>query len=160
MRFTLRIIVKNASWRFFSQGSTNQDYVRRVWVMTRGSLVQASLMILFSLHERFSRLSAPKLGCGPTSVRTSEVLNSEVSRIDKTSTKSLNKTFAHVIEKRSIHELPLNQEIISGWVSESEVSFCLLISYFKWLINEFSFDNLKPPLERNIRFCKYVKRGF
>ena len=42
-------------------------------------------------------------------------------RTDKTSRKSKNKTFAHVIEKRSIHELPLNQEIISGGVSESKI---------------------------------------
>ena len=43
------------------------------------------------------------------------------SRTGQTSRKSKNKTFAHVIEKRSIHELPLNQEIISGGVSESKI---------------------------------------
>ena len=74
----------------------------------------------------------------------------------RTRTKSKNKTFAHVTpDKRSIHELPLNQEIISGGVSNSLTT----LIWRHVVINKIAFSNLKPLLKRNIRFCKYVKRG-
>ena len=81
-------------------------------------------------------------------------------RTGKISKKSKNKTFAHVIEKRSIHELPLNQEIISGGVSKNPDSFSLLIWYdLKPFLQEISdFANMLREVFRNFLESAQVKQ--
>ena len=85
----------------------------------------------------------------------------------ETSTKSKNKTFAHVIEKRSIHELPLNQEIISGRVSEFKIpnvpelvpftdNVCLTPNDLSMNI----LNDLKPHLEEISDFANMLREVF